>query len=99
MPASADISTDSLPKPSAEEINAQGESPASNKPVAPVALPIVSLEGVSSELVKALEGAGCATVENLAETPIAKLMTLYGMNVKQAADLINQARRKLGTIA
>lgn len=48
--------------------------------------------------VAALENAGYKTVGTLAEAPIAKLMSIGGMNVMQAANLINKARKDLGMI-
>lgn len=95
IPVSVDFSSDLPAQPHVEEAATQAEPVSSESKSV---LPILSFEGISSELVKALEGAGCATVGNLAETPISKLMSAGGLNVKQAADLINKARGELGML-
>lgn len=58
---------------------------------------VAQFEGMRAELITALENGGYHTMNDIAEAPLPKLMQC-GMNVKQAADLINRARREVGII-
>lgn len=49
--------------------------------------------GISESLARTLEKAGYGTVESLAEAPISRLMDAAKLNLRVAAQLINQARK------
>lgn len=52
-----------------------------------------SILGISESLARTLEKAGYGTVESLAEAPISMLMDAAKLNLRVAAQLINQARK------
>jgi len=56
------------------------------------------LKGITKQLEKNLKKTGYKNIEALAKAPIAILMDKAGIENKQAADLINGARRKLKII-
>lgn len=58
---------------------------------------VAEFPGVRADLITAFQNAGYHTMNDIAEAPLPKLMQC-GMNVKQAADLINKARREVGII-
>jgi len=60
--------------------------------------PLLSLESIDEKLAKNLERAGFKTIENLSEASISRLMEISGIELKQAADIINEARKKLGKL-
>lgn len=59
---------------------------------------LTGLKGITKQLEKILKKAGYRNIKTLAEAPIAKLMDGTGLVLKQAADLINEAKRKLKII-
>lgn len=58
--------------------------------------PLLRFESIGEKLAKNLERAGFKTIENLSEAPISRLMEISGIELKRAADIINEARKKLG---
>ena len=95
MPASADTTA--------------AESQISEPPAAPLPLveeqiqeevtPVSGLHGMNEQLTSVLSAAGYNTVGDLANARISRLMQAGSLlNVKQAADLINQAKIKVGII-
>ena len=59
---------------------------------------LFNLENVNEKLAKKLIGAGFKNIESLSEAPISRLMEISGIELKQAADIINEARKKLGKL-
>lgn len=60
---------------------------------------LASLKGMTGELQKRLEKAGYKDLETLANMPICRLMDEIRLELKQAANLINEARRSLKMIS
>ncbi len=57
-----------------------------------------NLQDASPQEKEKLTQAGYKSTEDLAQAPIAKIMQGIGVNLKKAANWINQARRKTGAI-
>ncbi len=55
--------------------------------------PLRGILGINESLVRTLEKVGYATIESLADAPINKLMDAAKLELRTAAQLINQARK------
>ena len=55
--------------------------------------PLISILGISELLVRTLKKAGYDTIESLADAPINRLMDAAKLELRIAAQLINQARK------
>ncbi len=66
------------------------------KPAAESAL--LAIPKMTEKLMHILERAGYKTIESLADAPIARLMQETNLELREAAGLINQARKALNKI-
>jgi DNA-binding MurR/RpiR family transcriptional regulator len=93
----ADAPVDPIAEHVEEQETEVGEVKLPDTEEAPKVISIASFKGLAKDLRMALENAGYHTIQDVAETPLPKLMQC-GMNVKQAADLLNNARAEIGMI-
>lgn len=59
---------------------------------------LLAIPKMTEELIDVLERAGYKTIESLADAPIARLMQETNLELREAAGLINQARKALNKI-
>lgn len=60
---------------------------------------LLGITGMTKGLIDVLKRMGYKTIESLADAPIAKLMQETKLELREAAGLINQARRRVAAMA